>query len=373
MTIEAVIDLEKLLAPIAGDNPAGENLLYAGVFDEITEARRADDVLDQGEWQRERKTSNWNKVFQLATDSLASKTKDLQISAWLVESLVKIHKFVGFRDGLRLVRGLMEKYWDFLYPLIEDGDFDGRVNAISFIDKWASLALREIPLTSNVAGLEYSFQNWEDSKQYSIPENADQMTGEEADKIVATRERAKKDGKITGEQWRAAKNASKRAFYEETAAVLQECTQEVISLDKLMDDKFGRHTPGVGALKKGLDQIRSCVDPILKEKRILEPDEVPAAAEAAEAAETGAPSAPGAVRSLDGAIRGRQDALHRLTEIANFFRQTEPHSPVSYLVQRAVRWGQIPLESWLEDVIKDPGVLGSLKETLGIKVEDAGK
>ncbi|MBI5443831.1 MAG: type VI secretion system protein TssA, partial [Deltaproteobacteria bacterium] len=73
------------------------------------------------------------------------------------------------------------------------------------------------------------------------------------------------------------------------------------------------------------------------------------------------------VAGPSGPIRGRGEALARLGEVAEFFRQTEPHSPVSYLVQRAITWGQMPLETWLADVIKDTGVLEGIKETLGIR------
>jgi predicted component of type VI protein secretion system len=66
----------------------------------------------------------------------------------------------------------------------------------------------------------------------------------------------------------------------------------------------------------------------------------------------------------------RADALCRLAAVAEFFRRTEPHSPVAYLVQRAVRWGEMPLEEWLREVIHDESVLGQLRETLGLKDAD---
>jgi len=66
-----------------------------------------------------------------------------------------------------------------------------------------------------------------------------------------------------------------------------------------------------------------------------------------------------------GAIANRKDALKRLNDIADFFQKTEPHSPISYIVQRAVKWGNMPLENWLQDVIKDETVLYQLRQTLG--------
>ncbi|HAF22372.1 MAG TPA: hypothetical protein DCK93_05575, partial [Blastocatellia bacterium] len=110
----AVVDVEALLAPIPGDNPVGENLQYSGLYDEIREARRSDDNLEQGDWQHEVKTAGWPKVVELATGALATRTKDLQVCAWLVEALVELYGFAGMRDGLKVMRGLHEQYWDCL-------------------------------------------------------------------------------------------------------------------------------------------------------------------------------------------------------------------------------------------------------------------
>ena len=82
-------------------------------------------------------------------------------------------------------------------------------------------------------------------------------------------------------------------------------------------------------------------------------------------------AAAGGTAASSGAIQSRKDALKRLGEIADFFARTEPHSPVSYLVSRAVKWGNMPLESWLQDVIKDETVLYQLRQTLGINTSES--
>lgn len=68
--------------PIPGDNPAGADLRYAPIYDDIKEARRADDLLDRGDWSRELKTADWDKVRSLAMEVLTTSSKDLQIAAW---------------------------------------------------------------------------------------------------------------------------------------------------------------------------------------------------------------------------------------------------------------------------------------------------
>jgi type VI secretion system protein ImpA len=157
-----------------------------------------------------------------------------------------------------------------------------------------------------------------------------------------------------------------RASFEATLALLDECWSEHQLLDRAMDERFGRQTPGLGDLKKTLDAIRSLIGNIVKEKRVSEPYSHELTEAAAEGTNgNGNVAANGA--SPTGSIRARVDALTRLGEVADYFRINEPHSPVAYLVQRAIKWGQMPLELWLEDVIKDGGVLGQLRDTLGLK------
>jgi type VI secretion system protein ImpA len=366
-----VIDLDALLAPISGDNPAGENLQYSGLHDEIREARREDEDLEQGEWQHDRKAADWPRVVSLATEALATRTKDLQIAAWLAEALVKTQGFIGLRDGLRIMRELLERFWDSVYPQNDEGDLEARANTIAWMDRPLVVpkAVRDVPITRSITGLRYSCLQWEQSKEFDIPERLDDLDSEGLRRIEESKQRAAEEGKITGEQWRLAKNATRRAFYEEIYPILSECWDEFEALDRVMDEKFGQHTPGLGLLKRSLDDVRSVVEKLLTEKRILEPDPVGESAGEDEMESSSGEQQP---RSTTGPIHTRQEALRRLAEVANFFRKTEPHSPVSYLVQRAIKWGQMPLETWLEDVIKNDGVLDNLRETLGLTTLPGG-
>lgn len=364
----AVIDIDALLALIATDNPAGENLQYSEVHDDIREARRSEDNLDQGEWKRETKTAEWQKVFTLASNALTFRSKDLQVSAWLTEALVKLYGFSGLRDGLKLIRGLHERYWESFYPEIDEGDLEARTNSLIWMDRQLGLVLKEVPVSNSITGLSYTFLQWQETKNYEIPEKMDDLDTDDLDRLAAVKRRAEEEGKITSEQWRSARNGTRRAFYEQTSAMLDACWAEFQALDQLLDVQYEKQSPGLGALKKSLDEIRSLIEKTVKEKRLAEPDRIMAETVAA------TPSAiPDAMvrQSLSsiawgGPIHNRQEALGRLNEVAAFFRATEPHSPVSYLVQRAVKWGQMSLEVWLQDVIKNDGVLDELRETLGL-------
>jgi type VI secretion system protein ImpA len=361
MPAAAVIDVDSLLEPIAGENPAGEDLRYSGLHDEIKEARRADEKLNQGDWQRELKTSDWDRVISLSQDALRTKSKDFQIAAWLAEAAIQTGGFAGFRDGLKLMRGLHEKFWDSMFPPVEDGDLEARANAVGWLNRQPALALQDVPVTK-APGAAYSMLQLEEAKRLDLPPNAASMTPEAIAALNEERNRAVSDGRATTEAFTKARNATRRAFYEETSALLGECRQELKALDRVMDEKFGRETPGLGELQKSFEKVESWVEKTVKEKRVEEPD----ATEGATGEAAGEETAAGGPGASAGPIKTRQDALRRLAEVADYFRRTEPHSPVSYLVQRAINWGQMPLDAWLTDVIKDGQLLASIRETLGL-------
>ena len=63
----------------------------------------------------------------------------------------------------------------------------------------------------------------------------------------------------------------------------------------------------------------------------------------------------------------REDMLRELGQIAAFFRRTEPHSPLSYTLDEAVRRGRLSLPELLEELVPDAASRGQILMQLGIK------
>lgn len=361
----SVINLETLLTPVSEEKPAGEYLRYSGIYDEISDARRADKDVPQGEWQTEVKHADYRKVISLAVPALEKDTKDLQIAAWLSEALVKEHGFIGLRDSLKLIVGFQEKFWETLHPEVDEGDMEGRANAIAWMELQTSFALKQAKITGYNG---YSFVDYEDSKRFDIPDNIDSLDSIEQARYNELRAQAEKENRVTANKWRAEMAQTRRAFYEELNFLIDECWTAYNDVNRVIEEKFDRNqAPGLNNLKKALDDVHTQVKKFLEDKRAEEPDE--ATDEAAEGelveGEGGVMVKVAGVATASGAIQSRQDALKRLGDIAEFFRKTEPHSPISYLVQRAVKWGNMPLENWLQDVIKDETVIFQIRQTLG--------
>lgn len=364
-----VVDLDALLQPISEENPAGENLRYSGLYDQITEARRADDTLNQGDWQTEIKVSDFRRVIELGIPALIGQSKDLQVAAWVSEALVKEHGFAGLRDSLMLLSGLQDKFWDTLHPEIDEGDMEGRANAISFVDMQASFAVLGVPFTG---GDGYSYIDWEDSKTFDIPDNLETLDTADQERYRELRAQAENERRTTADLWRKAIAATRRRQCEEMNFAVEECWAAVKELDRVNEERYDRNQmPGLSNLKRSLEKVHTQITKVLEVKRLEEPDEAETEAGMEVSADGSVVAAAGGAAVSSGAIQNRKDALKRLGEIADFFAKTEPHSPVSYLVGRAVKWGNMPLESWLQDVIKDETVLYQLRQTLGFNTSES--
>src|SRR4051812_1881159 len=165
MATPPLLDPEPLLVPISEASPSGRNLAYEPEYDALREARRAEDDTLQGDWQRKAKTAQWDRVLDLGTDILTRRSKDLQVVAWMVEALTKLHGFAGLRDGLKLLHELQRRFWDSCFPEIEDGDLEARQGPYLFLNsaKTIPMTVRSIPLTVGFNDQRYSFHRWKES------------------------------------------------------------------------------------------------------------------------------------------------------------------------------------------------------------------
>ena len=362
MATPETVEIAPLLAPISDDQPAGESLLYDPVFDELKTAVRGSgrSQLEEGDAA----PPDWRAVLGLARNVLASRSKDLQVAAWLTEALTRTYGFAGLRDGLRVLRGLQESFWETLHPQIEDGDLEFRAGRLTYLNESSAGAARDslgaaieaIPITNGSAGEAFGYVDYRDSRDV---ENLGRQDPEKYGAALAA-------GRLSGEQWDRAVTASRRAFYEPVYADANEALEECDRLQATVSERFGKNAPSLLNVRKSIEDARDLVWRILEEKRRLEPDPADEVAEpgAAPAAGGAQPSGP---LPLD--PRDRADAVRRLGAVAAFFKRTEPHSPVSYLVQKAMRWADMPLDAWLQEVLADETAMGRVREMLGIKAE----
>jgi type VI secretion system protein ImpA len=269
--VKKLIDVETILKPIPGENPAGEDLRYTLVYDSIREARRADDPLSRGEWQREVKTSDWNAVISIAEEALAYKTKDLQIACWLVEALTWSDGFEGLATGFTILAGMVQNFWEHLYPELEEGDLEIRAGPIEFLNEKLPIGIRQTPLTDSQLSPGYSWLAWQQSRRVGYEKDILNQLGDVDETRKKARDELIAEAKPTAEDFDSAVARSSKTFFETLANRLATCRREFERLDGLLDEKFGRAAPRVAELRVALEETDQLVLRILREKGGREP------------------------------------------------------------------------------------------------------
>ena len=328
---------DDLLNPIEGPNPSGANLRYDPVYDKIKEARREEAQPPPGMTEQDRKVSDNNQVIKLATELLTTKTKDLQLAAWMTEAMLKQRGFGGLKDGLALCCGLVDKFWDTLYPEIEDGDAESRGAPLGFVGVKLDIPLKLVPVVEKA---KYGLLDHKQSRELGYE---DQAKNDDAKKKRAA---LIKEGKLAPELFDKAFEETPKKFYAQAEKDLDGCLENLTRLKKSCDEKFGNDGPTFGPLQTGLEASRHLIHGFLQKKREKEPDpveEVPPAAaapgsEGEVAAAGGAPVRTGVLISVDSSSEpaDRVEAIKKIAEAATFLRRREPQSPASYLMLREI-------------------------------------
>jgi type VI secretion system protein ImpA len=336
---------DDLLNPISGENPSGANLRYEKVYDQIKEARTEDDdTLPTGAWARSAKKADYNTVIKLASEALANKSKDLQLAAWLTEAHVKKEGIGLIQPCFKLFQDLQEQFWDTLYPEIEDGDAGMRAMPIEWAANRIAAVLREAPITRD--GLNY-FQ-YKESRTIGYEADA-----EYNDAKREQRAQAINDGKVTGEDFDKSLNATPKSWYVQMELSFQSSLETLEELQVYCEGKYGDDGPGFSKLRTSLEEVGQVVTGLLNEKRKTEPD-APAPDEEVEEpepepemvaeAEGVADAAPAAKarpsKSMSADPVDKDDAFARVQACAKFLQKDNPASPVAYLLQAALRFGE---------------------------------
>ncbi|MET0320169.1 MAG: type VI secretion system protein TssA, partial [Duganella sp.] len=310
---------EQLLSPISPAAPSGEDLSFSPELDAIAQARRFDDpTLDQGEWVTELKEADWDFVVRRCAALLQEKSKDLRLAVWLTEAGAKTSGLRGLGQGLRVLAGLCREYWDQgLYPESDGDDHDQRIGNLSWILARMPSLLRDIPLTEG-RGSAYSAIDFESARK--------QATGQGGV--------ADPTGTRLADMEAARRNNSPQ-FNAAMVADADDCLAALRELEDVADERLGADSPGFSAARDAVQALQrmlpavaaSVAAPAASSAAYDDHDDAQPAGSTHDVTQQHAPAA-SQPSGPPGAIQTRAQALAQLRAVAQFFRRTEPHSPV---------------------------------------------
>jgi type VI secretion system protein ImpA len=344
------IDLESLLSPIAGPVPCGTDprsdtsptSLYQTVKDARYSAADAERGLERGFGEESDSTKaeetakrSWPLIISRGTPLIASAAKDLDVAAWMTEALLRVHSLAGLRDGLLLIDGLIERFWDGVFPLPDEDGLETRLAPIAGLsggDTEGTL-IQPLKLVLLTEGDDPSpIAYW----QYEYAANSPS---------------GRRDGAITIADFTKGLQHSSPQFIRDLADDTQACLDAVARLDAALEARCAAEAPSFSRLRETLSGI---LDGLRSHAPALADIEAGPAAEGPEPPAT-ANAEPQhiAAAPVEGAALDRQGAFRQLEELAGFFRRTEPHSPIAYAIENLVRRGRMTFSELIEELIAD--------------------
>jgi len=367
MASEEVLDFTQLLAPIPGENPAGEDLredfshdsVYRQIRAARSEAREAErrvvyhdepDV-DPGE------PADWRPVLELAPRAIAERSKDLEIVAYLTEALVRRDGYPGLRDGFRLARELIEQYWDNIFPLPDEEEgIAARVSPLSNLNGIEGEGLliwpiTKIPITDGTGLGPYSALDYRLASEADVESDPDKRA-----------RRLDQPGFVTKKMFDGAVSETTADWFRNLLEDIDQCVAAFEKLCEVLEEKCGKdesgypQAPPSSSIRSTLQDCRGTVVSI--SRHLLEIEEEPAEGEG------GALAAGGGEISQ---VRTREEAFKALLRAADFFKRTEPHSPVGPALEKVVRWGRMDLVELFQELIEDDSSREGVFKLIGIK------
>lgn len=330
-------NIESLLQPISSDAPCGPDLEYDSVFLELDRISQGKPEQQMGDTIVPAQEPDWKEVGNRAL-ALLAKTKDLRIAIRLTRALLNTEGLGGLADGLKVVRGIVETFWDGFYPKLdpEDGnDPTFRVNILmglcdsaAFVDR-----VRLVHLVSAKSFGRFSLRDFAIASG-EIPPPA----GTDPPKASAI------DGAF---------NECPIPTLQATAESLRSSLDSLTAIEAFVGDKVGASN-GTN-FSKLTDTLRAAEKILIARlaRRGVATEGAGDAGGAADGSGDGAGGGPGGGPSISGEINSREDVVRVLDKIVSYYERAEPSSPIPLLIKRSKRLVSASFMDIVKDIASD--------------------
>lgn len=363
------LELEGLLKVISDEAPCGIDCSFSNEFYAIKKARIQDDpLLEQGDWVAEPKQADWAFVSSQSIELLTEKTKDIRLYGWLLEAWSNLYGFEGIAEGLELTQQSLTEFWMQLHPEIAEDDLDQRLGLLQGLINQLPVLIKKTAITNTA--ISYSLMDYE---ALLHQQNLRRKHTEDYDDVPTNTSLEQFEQELF--------NTSKSFQYKNYQAFLEILKQWNI-LREVLDGLMGVDAPSFAAIESQLESLHSNLKKIYKTEAFgLQPAMATAdSAEEKSAADQQTSTqltehiavAASAINQpfqphIQSHVANREQAMQVLQEISDYFQLNEPHSPVSYMLQKTIKWSQMPLHEWLAQVIKHEDPLEAVHEILGVQ------
>lgn len=389
-----LFDIEDLLCPISATNPGGDPLAYSrGLRSQFSELRNPARSANPDDPDRGVDAVDWKAISELAIRTLRETAKDLRVACHLAEASMHRWGLSGLHAGLVLIRRLSEECWDDLAPALDPEDPEVRCAPLeNLLDDPAHgpilpTAIRSLPV---------------------LPTEPEPIS------LVAAM--AVKDERGSADlASRISRIPAPRAIA--VSSDLDAALGELQTLQHVLLDRLGDYAPTFLHLRESLELLRQWFDKVLAcqlsegglgtradasssgvrppagdgrvataagpsahaagqdlSERDLSDAGDPAAHDVADDVEassgTGQATAASPQTVLEQTARLRSEAYRQLRWAADVLQRMEPHSPIPYLIRRAIRLGDLPLPDLMSALVREESAVELFSRELGLSAAD---
>ncbi|XPS87952.1 type VI secretion system associated membrane protein, ImpA-like [Desulfosarcina variabilis str. Montpellier] len=324
-----MIDIERILVHIAPDAPSGmEDLGQTVDYVNLeNETKGTPEQVIGKEVVQEAKPPDWQRVQKNAF-ALLTRSHDLRIAMFLIRAMLHNHGLPGLYTGLELLSGLVDDYWETLYPRLDPADGNDPMERINIL--WALsegediiIPLKNACLFSPHPAITIALRDIHiASGKITLNHDADSQSALSLPMI----EKAFKDCDVS--------------TLESNRQVIHQSMDSLLQLENGLAERVGpEHAPEYEELKSMLREMAAFFDMHLPEPKPSKSSTRPAPAPTDPPQDAAPVDEQPATSTSTGktmqTISSRQDVIHALDLICAYYDRQEPASPVPLLLKRA--------------------------------------
>lgn len=319
-------DIAQLMAPISQDAPSGgpdpagdPDFINLEIRIEGTPEREFD-----GKIVQEAKDPNWNDILEEAA-GLLKRAHDLRVAMFLTRALLHTDGLNGLGTGLALLHGLINRYWESLYPKLDQDDGNDpiqRINILAALSEGNPILepLKRINLCASRSLGQYSYR--------------DILIA--SGKISATKSDAPTPGMLDVEA--AFKDSETNDLIAKKASIntaLNRLKELKSELKVKVGDSHSGYVPDFSSLSNVLSEMDTIMEKQLQDREELQANPDQSALDGRSDDTVSAATVPASMDKPVGAVTSRQDVIRLLDQICRYYQNNEPGSPVPLLLKRA--------------------------------------
>lgn len=358
--------LEQLVAPIANDagdlrDDPSHNSSYQQIRTARTAARNAERKARLDGELIYSCPSEWYIVLDEIPHVLSTQSKDIELVAWFIEALTRIHGFAGVGFGYELAGRLIAECADALYPEIDEEGRLAQLSALEGLNGAGGEGALEYPIksllvTGDIAPGPFSF--WQ----------CDELLNAERVSDAKKRDARFDQLGFNRSDFEGVISSSSVEFLVELSESITYAIEKYTAFCAVVDAHCVDEDMPTGRIAEVLENCARTLNYVagdrISDATAEQQDLDDAVTDDATVVDASAPQS-----TQPKQISDRESALKNLREVARFFRKTEPHSPISYQLEQAIRWSDLSLIELMNELISNKDALTDYQKLVGISKE----